>query len=346
MEVGLIGFTGSGKSALYRSAAGGHPKGDLTAVPVKDERFHKIVEQVKPKKVTPATVVLHDNFGSFQRHSTKKLSQNTIDSMRKAELLLHVVQAFDALEQDAVKDQKAVEEELILLDLQIVENRLERLKKSLQAKSPGTTEYLEKVLFEKLMEPLSEGKALRELSLESEDLLLLKNYQFLSAKPMIVAFNVAEDSIGSSSSEILNFIYSLQQKGIPGFVVCATLEEEVVQLDPADQPEFLASLGLTEPASAKVIRAVYDALGWITFYTAGENDTRAWPLPKGSTAVEAAGVIHTDIAKGFIRAEIVHYADWLESGSLDAAYHSGKMHLEGKDYVIQDGDLLHIRNKS
>ncbi len=346
MEVGLIGFTGSGKSTLYRAAAGGHPKGDLTAVPVPDERFQKIVEQVKPKKVTPATVVLHDNFGSFQRHNTKKLSQSTIDSMRKAELLLHVVQAFDALEEDATKDQQSVEEELILIDLQIVENRLERLKKSLQAKSPGTTEYLEKVLFEKLMEPLSEGKALRELSLESEDLQVLKNYQFLSAKPMIVAFNVAEDQVNVCPPEILTFIHSLSQKGIPGFIVCATLEEELAQLDPGDQPEFLASLGLTEPASAKVIRAVYDALGWITFYTAGENDTRAWPLPKGSSAVEAAATIHTDIAKGFIRAEIVHYADWLAAGSLDTAYHLGKMHLEGKDYVIQDGDLLHIRNKS
>jgi ribosome-binding ATPase YchF (GTP1/OBG family) len=124
------------------------------------------------------------------------------------------------------------------------------------------------------------------------------------------------------------------------------LEEEVAQLDAADQPEFLASLGLSEPASAKVIKAVYDALGLITFFTAGENETRAWPLRKGSNAVKAAGTIHTDIAKGFIRAEIVHYEEYKAAGSLDAAYAAGKMTLEGKEYVIRDGDLIHIRNKS
>ena len=141
-------------------------------------------------------------------------------------------------------------------------------------------------------------------------------------------------------------IKALAEKATPAFTVCAPLEEEVAQLDAADQPDFLSSLGLTEPASAKVIRAVYEALGLITFFTAGENETRAWPLRRGSNAVKAAGTIHTDIAKGFIRAEVVHYDVYREYGSLDAAYSAGKMSLEGKEYIIQDGDLLHIRNKS
>ena len=176
--------------------------------------------------------------------------------------------------------------------------------------------------------------------------MIVRNYQFLSAKPMVVAFNVGENEVSETPPAIQKQIERLKEKDAPAFTVCAPLEEEIAQLDPADQPEFLSSLGLTEPASAKVIRAVYDALGLITFFTAGENDTRAWPLRRGSNAVKAAGTIHTDIAKGFIRAEVVHFKEYAETGSLDAAYSQGKMSLEGKDYTIQDGDLLHIRNKS
>ncbi|MBW7926866.1 MAG: DUF933 domain-containing protein, partial [Fimbriimonadaceae bacterium] len=134
--------------------------------------------------------------------------------------------------------------------------------------------------------------------------------------------------------------------GTPAFAVCATIEEEIAQLDAADQAEFLGSLGLTESAGARMVRAVYDALGLITFYTAGENETRAWPLRRGSSALKAADTIHSDIARGFIRAEVVRYADYDAAGSLDAAYSAGKMKLEGKEAVIEDGDLIHIRNKT
>jgi ribosome-binding ATPase YchF (GTP1/OBG family) len=163
---------------------------------------------------------------------------------------------------------------------------------------------------------------------------------------MVVAFNMSEEEAAKPPAGILKRIEELAAKATPAFTVSAPIEEEIAQLDPADQPEFLAGLGLTEPASDKVIKAVYDALGLITFFTAGENETRAWPLRKGSSAVKAAGTIHTDIAKGFIRAEVVHYDIYAEYGSLDKAYSAGKMSLEGKDYVVQDGDLLHIRNKS
>jgi ribosome-binding ATPase YchF (GTP1/OBG family) len=145
---------------------------------------------------------------------------------------------------------------------------------------------------------------------------------------------------------VADAIAKLQKEGTPAFAVSAEVEEEISQLDAADQPEFLSSLGLTEPASAKVIRAVYDAMGLITFFTAGENETKAWPLRCGSTALKAAATIHTDIAKGFIRAEVVSYKDYDACGSLDAAYHAQKMVLVGKDHVINDGDLIHIRNKT
>jgi ribosome-binding ATPase len=347
MKVGLIGYQGSGKSSLYRAAARGQAKGEITAVPVPDERFDTIVRQVQPKKVTPATVLLHDDIEGAA-YGGKTFTQRFLDQARKMDLLLHVVRAFESPYHDStepLRDQEAIEVELVLTDLQIVENRLERLAKSLTARNPGSPDYIEKMVFERLKGPLEEGTPIRALDLDEDAETIARNYQFLSAKPMVVAFNVSEAEAAAPDAKLVARMEELRTKSTPAFAACATLEEEVAQLEPADQPEFLASLGLDEPASAKVIRAVYDALGLITFFTAGENETRAWPLREGSTAVKAAGTIHTDIAKGFIRAEVVHYSDYVAAGSLDAAYSAGKMSLEGKDYVVQDGDLLHIRNK-
>jgi len=351
MKVGLIGYNSAGRSTLYRAAARGQAKGEITAVPVPDERFDAIVEQVKPKKATPATVILHDDIEDAQG-SGKVFSQRFIDDAKKMELLLHVVRAFDSpmapyhATVDPLRDQEAIDVELVLADLQIVENRLTKLEKSLTVKQPGSVDYIDKMVFERLHEPLGNGIPIRAIELTEDEQTVVRNYQFLSAKPMVVAFNVGESEAANPPAAIVARCEALLKQSTPAFCISAPLEEEIAQLDSTDQPEFLSSMGLTEPASAKVVRAVYDALGLITFFTAGENDTRAWPLRKGSNALKAAGTIHTDIAKGFIRAEIVHYNDYKAAGSLDAAYSAGKMSLEGKDYIIQDGDLIHIRNKS
>ncbi len=351
MKVALIGFGASGRSTLYRAASRGLAKGDVTAVPVPDQRFDAIVAQVKPKKQTPASVILHDDLDPIQ-NSGKAFSLKLIDSAKKADLLLHVVRGFDSPtvsyhdDIDPLRDQEAVDVELVLADLQIVENRLERLKRSATIKVSGSPDYMENDLFTRIKGPLEDGQPIRAMELSEDDQAIVRNYQFLSAKPMVIAFNVDETQAANPSEKLQKRIAELALRETPAFPVCATIEEEIAQLDPADQPEFLESMGLTEPASAKVIRAVYDALGLHTFFTAGENETRAWPLRKGSNALKAAGTIHNDIAKGFIRAEIVHYEEYLAAGSLDAAYSAGKMSLEGKEYVIRDGDLIHIRNKS
>lgn len=352
MKVGLIGFPSSGKSTLYRAAAGPSAKGAVISVPVPDPRFDRIVAQVKPKKITPATVVLHDDLEDAQTASGKMFSQRFLDSARKMELLLLVIRAFESdmvsyhASVDPIRDLSLLEDELVLTDLQIVENRLERLLKSPSAKGPGSQDYIDKVVFEKIKGTLEEGKPLRDLELDEDMETVIRNYQFLSAKPVVVAFNVGEASVAEPPAKIAESIKRYQAAGTAAFAVSAEVEEEISQLDPADQTEFLESLGLTEPASAKVIRAVYDAMGLVTFFTAGENETKAWPLRRGSSALKAAGTIHTDIAKGFIRAEVVSYADYDAAGSLDKAYHDGKMNLVGKDHVIDDGVLLHIRNKS
>jgi GTP-binding protein YchF len=351
MKVALIGYGQSGRSSLYRAAARGLAKGAVTAVPVPDDRFDAIVAQVKPKKQTPATVILDDDVEAISG-SAKAFSQRLIDQAKKADLLLHVVRGFESpvvpyhAGIDPLRDQDAVDVELVLADLQIVENRLERLKKSATLKTSGSPDYMENDLFTRIRPLLEGGTPIRGMELSEDDQAIVRNYQFLSAKPMVVAFNLSEAEAASPPPNIQKRIDDLSRIGTQAFTVSATIEEEIAQLDPADQPEFLESLGLTEPASAKVIRSVYDALGLITFFTAGENETRAWPLRKGSNALKAAATIHNDIAKGFIRAEVVHYGDYEAAGSLDAAYSAGKMTLEGKEYIIRDGDLLHIRNKS
>ncbi|MCU0315967.1 MAG: YchF family ATPase [Fimbriimonadaceae bacterium] len=352
MKVALIGFSQSGRSTVYRAAAKGQAKGDVNAVPVPDPRFDTIVAQVKPKKQTPATVILHDDLEPINGGSGKMFSQKFLDEARKADVFLHVVRAFESPmapyhdSVDPFRDLDAVEVEMVLTDLGIVEARLERLKKSQNLKTPGHPDYQDQALFSKIKEPLENGTPIRLMDLDEEEQKIVRNYQFLSAKQTVIAFNVGEDEAASANPELVQKIQELKKKGTESFFLSATLEEEIAQLDPADAPEFLESLGLTEPASHRMVKAIYDSLGLITFFTAGENDTRAWPLRRGSSALKAAATIHNDIAKGFIRAEVVHYEDYVTAGSLDAAYKSNKMTLEGKDYVIRDGDLLHIRNKS
>lgn len=351
MKVGLIGYPLVGKSSLYRAASLGSAKGDVTAVPVPDARFDRIVEQVRPKKQTPATVILHDDIEPIQP-TGKMFSLRFLEQARKADVLLHVVRAFDSQMApyhamvDPARDQQAVDVELVLSDLAVIEGRLERLQKMQQSRTPGSQEYVEKALFERIKPLLEDGTPIRAIELGEEDEKTCRNYQFLSAKQTVVAFNVEESAAATPPPAVTDVIASLAKQGTQAFAVCATLEEEIAQLDAADRPEFLASLGLKEPASHQMVRAIYQALGLITFFTAGENDTRAWPLKKGSNALKAAATIHNDIAKGFIRAEVVHYNDYDSCGSLDAAYKANKMSLEGKEYLIQDGDLLHIRNKS
>lgn len=351
MNVGIIGYPLVGKSSLYRAAAQGHAKGDMTAVPVPDPRFDKIVAQVQPKKQTPATVILHDDIDALSS-GPKMFSNRFLEQARKVDVLLHVVRAFDspmAPYHDSInpaRDQEGVDVEMVLSDLAAIENRYGKLKKMQATKTPGSPEYNEMMLFDHIRSDLEDGKPIRALDLGEEEQKMCNNFQFLSAKQTVVAFNVDEDHAGDPPENVKKCIAELAEIGTSAFAVCATIEEEIAMLDEADQPEFLESLGLKEPASAQMVKAIYDALGLITFFTAGENETRAWPLRRGSTALKAAGTIHNDIAKGFIRAEVVHYDDYVASGTLDAAYKAGKMTLEGKEHEIMDGDLLHIRNKS
>lgn len=342
MKVGLIGYAGSGKTTLLDAVSGGTRKGDLVAVPVPDPRFDAICVAVQPKKRVPATVEILDNAATLR---TSGSQAGFAEAARRMDVLLHVVREFESpmapfhAEPDVPRDQGSLEAELVLADLGIVENRLSKLARSLEAKKPGQPEFFEKNALEKIQPVLEDGTPIRRIELTEEDRQALAGFQMLTAKPIIVAINCGENQIKSKSS----FEKHSQD---PTFRICAEIEKEIATLEPDERKAFLDDLGIEQPASEALVREVYEALGLITFFTAGENITQAWPLRRGSTALRSADTIHSDIAKGFIRAEVTHYEDFVKFGDMKAAYSGGAMKLEGKDYIVQDGDIINIRNKS
>ncbi len=351
MNVGIVGYSQSGKTLLFRAVAGAASKGDVASVPVPDPRLDFIVSRLNPKKHTFATIALHDDLDSVQRGG-KALTQRFLDAARRMELLLHVVRAFDfaagseAGGGDPKGDVRALDAELMLADLQVAESRLDSLSRHPESRQPGKSEYLERAFLERAKGKLEAEGPLRTLELDDEEAALARGLQLVSVKPLAVAINVDEAQATRPTEASGALVESLTRNGVPAFAVCSKLEAEIAELEPADRPAFLESLGLSEPASAVLMRAVYEAMGLITFFTTVGNEVRAWPLRIGSTALKAAAAVHTDIARGFIRAEVVHFADFEACGSLSASHDAGKMRLEGKEYVVQDGDILMIRNKT
>jgi GTP-binding protein YchF len=351
MKAALIGHPSSGKSTLFRAVAGPDAKGSLAAVPVPDPRFDAIVAQVKPKKATPATVIVDDGLEALQTRGGL-FGPKLLEDVRRSELVLFVARAFASpavpfhAEVDPQRSVAEFLDESLITDLQLVENRLERLARSSTVRTPGSADYADRMLFERIKGPLEEGRRLDAIGLTEDEARLARNYQFLTLRPVVVAVNVSEAAASDPAGGVPELFDRLAAQGIEGFALCASLEAELAALDGEDQADFLASYGLQSPAAARLVQAVYNAMGLIAFFTAGENETRAWSLRRGDSALKAAATIHNDIAKGFIRAEVVSYTDYQAHGSLDAAYKAGAMRLEGKEYVVQDGDLLHIRNKS
>jgi ribosome-binding ATPase len=242
-----------------------------------------------------------------------------------------------------------MEDELILADLGVAERRLERLDKDLKKSRSADLERERDVLTE-CRAALEEGKPLRSLDLKGEDLKRLRGFQFLSAKPLLIVINLDESQLASirgsdtdRSADTVGLKPFLTRAGTAAVAVCAKIELEIAQLDPADAAAFLADLGLQESGLDRVIRASYDLLGYISFFTVGEDECRAWSIPRGTPAQLAAGEIHSDIARGFIRAEVVGYDQLIGRGSMAACRDRGEVRLEGKEYVVQDGDIINFR---
>jgi GTP-binding protein YchF len=358
LHAAVIGFPSTGKTTLFQLMTRIHEaprgKGDVSIgiSKVPDERLDRLTAMYNPRKRVPATVEFTDI-----AVTTKAGANALVDvaGYKNADALVHVVRAFrdEAVPHpsgavDPARDAQAMEDELILADLGIAERRLERLEKDLK-KGRSTELEKERELIERCKDALERGEPLRALSLSAEDRKRLSGFQFLSAKPLLVVINVDEGDIG----EIAKGIDAVARAtGLTGFLsrastkavaLCAKIELEIAQLEGDDAAAFLADLGLQESGLDRVIRTTYELLGYMSFFTVGEDECRAWSIARGTPAQLAAGEIHSDIQRGFIRAEVVAYEALVGRGSMAACRDHGEVRLEGKEYVVQDGDIINFR---
>jgi hypothetical protein len=356
MEVGILGLAESGKTTLFSlltgsgSALAGAPRRDQAAVGmgrVPDPRLDRLSEMYQPRKITPA-IVRYVDVPAVGGDRPGETSLN-IPELRTMDALLVVVRAFasDAVPHplgsvDPARDLARIEEELQLQDLMVVERRIERLEKDLaRRRDPELAAELE--LLQRCKGILEEGRPLRSAALERADRLRLRGFTFLSIKPILAVVNVGEDAIRLDPFADERWKGWLQGPATACTSVCATLEREISELEPADAAAFMAELGIADRALDRVAREAYRLLGLISFFTVGEDECRAWSVPADTPAVDAAGAIHSDISRGFIRAEVVPHTELLAAGSLAACRQAGTLRLEGKAYPVRDGDVVHYR---
>jgi GTP-binding protein YchF len=351
VRIGIIGFPGSGKTTLFNlltgAAAGvaqpaGRGRLNVGVARVPDDRVTRLAALFQPERTVQATVEVVDLAG-FDRGERATLD---LGELRQADALLHVVRAFPspvlgAAPQPA-REIQALEDELVLADLDVVERRLQKLGPGLKRKATDA-EQREQALLARIRGPLEEGVALRAQGLNAEEGRTLKGFQFLSLKPILHCLNLAEDDVPGRDARLSELDEIGKRPGTLVGWISAAVEAEVAALAPEEQRSFLDALGLPEPALHRVIRNAYALLGLASFFTVGEDEVRAWTITAGATALEAAGAVHSDIARGFIRAEVISWAELLEVGSLAEARKRALLRLEGKDYPVQDGEICHFR---
>jgi GTP-binding protein YchF len=343
MKIGLVGFAGSGKTTVFNTLTGLHaPVGyggelRLGTVKVPDERIDVLSKIYAPKKTTYAEIVFCDVPGEHGAER-KGLSRKALQQIRDQDVLCLVLRAFvnPAVEgaPDPLADLEAFYAECVLADLEIVERRLDRAKKD-------KPDPLELIAFELMKTTLEHELPLRTLSAEALNREFLKGYGMLTDRPLLVALNRGEQEAAQPLPDALST--RLDQLHAAGLVLSASVEAEIAEMEPGDRQAFLEDLGLHESALTRFIRTAYGLLDLISFFTVGPDEVRAWPIRRGTTARMAAGRIHSDLERGFIRAEVIPYAVFMEYGSEQAVKDAGKLQLEGKDYVVSDGDILHIR---
>ena len=359
LRAGLIGFPSAGKTALFQlltsvheaPARGGKGDASVGVARVPDQRLDKLTALFNPRKRVPATVEFADIAGGAGARGGAQALLDVVP-FRNADALLHVVRMFrdpsvphPAGPIDPARDVQAMEDELILADLGVVERRLERLARDLKKTSMPELRKEQEILL-RCREALEGARPLRALELGPDDSRRLRGFQFLSAKPLLVVLNLDEGDLARADdavrlAHIEGFIRGAATRGVP---ICARIELEIAHLDEGDRAAFMADLGLRESGLDRVIRASYELLGYISFFTVGDDECRAWSIPRDTPAVLAAGEIHSDISRGFIRAEVVRYEHLLARGSLAACREHGELRLEGKEYIVVDGDVINFRH--
>ena len=362
MKLGIVGLPNVGKSTLFNSLtkAGAEsanypfctidPNVGVVAVP--DERLDKLAELYHSAKITPAVIEFVDIAGLVKGASKGEgLGNQFLANIREVDAIVHVVRCFDDTNiihvegsVDPIRDIETINLELIFSDLEILERRYSKVAK---LANNDKSARKEKEMLERLKAHLEDGKLAKSFEPEDEDEEgFLAEYNLLTAKPVIFAANVKDEDLvddGNSNPYVAKVREYAAGEGSEVFVVCAQIEQEISELDDDEKAMFMEDLGIKSPGLDKLIKASYSLLGLMSYLTAGETETRAWTIKKGTKAPQAAGKIHTDFERGFIRAEVVNYQDLLDCGSYTAAKEKGLVGLEGKEYVVQDGDVILFR---
>jgi len=357
MKFGLLGFPRVGKTSLFNILTGadvavdkygGRGQTNIGVARVADPRIDRLAVMYKPKKTTYAHFDLVDVLGVQKGEAAQSVS---LAEMRNVDAIAHVVRAFRDPEivhsegaVDPARDVATMEMELILADLEVAQRRLERLRLNIR-KMKNTDDELELPVVQRCLEALEREIPIRELDLRPEDLRRIRGFAFLSAKPLLVIANLDEGEAANVATAAAGLGLA-DRAARPKTAVCglsAKVEREIARLDAADARAFLDDLGIAEPARDRVLHAAFGLLGLIQFLTAGEDECRGWAIPAGTRAPQAAGAVHSDIERGFIRAEVVAFGDLVATGSLAAARERALLRSEGRDYVVRDGDVINFR---
>ncbi|MCI2944114.1 redox-regulated ATPase YchF [Staphylococcus haemolyticus] len=360
LTAGIVGLPNVGKSTLFNAItkagalAANYPFATIDPnvgiVEVPDSRLNKLTEMVEPKKTIPTTFEFTDIAGIVKGASKGEgLGNKFLSHIREVDAICQVVRAFDdenvthvSGRVNPLDDIEVINMELVLADLESVEKRLPRIEK--MARQKDKTAEMEMRILSRIKEALENGDPVRSLDFNEEDQRYVNQAQLLTSKKILYIANVGEDEIGDEDNDKVKAIREYATKeDSEVIVISAKIEEEIATLDDEDREMFLEDLGIEEPGLDVLIRTTYDLLGLSTYFTAGVQEVRAWTFRQGMTAPQCAGIIHTDFERGFIRAEVTSYDDYVEHGGEQGAKEAGKQRLEGKEYIMQDGDIVHFR---